>query len=215
MATKSERTRQRILDAAANALATRGYAATSLNAIAASIGMQDASLYYHFGSKDDLVTEVLRLGTLLAEEAVAVAVGDLGPEPDPVDALAAAIVAHAAAVLGGGDYPRANVRSYGQLPPHLAEAHIAQHRRYGDVWRGLIEAGVEAGRIRQDLDPDAVRLLVVGALNWAIEWYDPDGSLTPAELGRQLVAMVLGGLLVDPAGPGATGSLDLRTTPDR
>lgn len=203
MARKSERTRQRILDAAANALATRGYAATSLKAIADSIGMQDASLYYHFGSKDDLVVEVLRLGTLLAEEAVVAAVDALGPDPDPVDALTTAIVAHAVAVLGGGDYPRANVRSYGQLPPHLAEAHVAQHRRYGDVWRGLIQAGLDAGRFRGDLDPGAVRLLVLGALNWAIEWYDPGGHLTPAELGRQLSSLVVGGLLVDAADPGA------------
>lgn len=201
MTRKSERTRQRILDAAAGALATRGYGATSLKVIADSIGMQDASLYYHFASKDDLVLEVLRLGTLLAEDAVGVAVEALGPDPDPLDALRAAMEAHASAVLEGGDYPRANVRSYGQLPPHLAEEHVAQHRRYGDVWRGLLQAAVDDGRLRDDLDPGAVRLLVLGALNWAIEWYDPAGALTPAQVGRQLATMVLAGLCPRPDTP--------------
>ena len=202
MATKSERTRQRILDAAAAALARRGYGSTSLRAIAASIGMQDASLYYHFDSKDDLVAEVLRVGTALAHDAVVDAVDALGPDPDPVEALRTAIVAHAVAVLGGDDYPRVNVRSFGQLPAELAEVHAAQHRDYGRVWHRLLTAGIERGHLRDDLDPAATRLLVLGGLNWAIEWYDPAGPLSPTELGEQLATMVLDGLLVaTPEGP--------------
>jgi TetR/AcrR family transcriptional regulator, cholesterol catabolism regulator len=195
MTKKSERTRQRILDAAASSLAAHGYSSTSLKSIAAAIDMQDASLYYHFASKDDLVLEVLRVGTALAHDAVVEAVADV--DLDPVAALRVAIVAHAVAVLGGGDYPRANVRSFGQLPPALAEQHRAQHREYGEVWRGLFEAAIDAGQIRSDLDPTATRLLVLGALNWAIEWYHAGAGLDPAELGDQLATMVLAGALVE------------------
>ena len=92
---KSDQTRQRILDAAASILATRGFAGTSIKAIADSIDMQDASLYYHFESKDALVLEVLRMGVVLAEEAVTGAVKALGENPDPVEALRVAIMAHA------------------------------------------------------------------------------------------------------------------------
>lgn len=199
MATKSERTRRRILDAAAHALATQGYGATSLRAVAASIDMQDASLYYHFASKDELVAEVLRVGTALAHDAVVDAIDRLGPDPDPVEALRMAIVTHAAAVLGGGDYPRANVRSFGQLPVELTEIHAARHREYGRVWERLLADGVDRGQLRSDLDPTAARLLILGGLNWAIEWYDPDGPLSAAELGEQQASMVLGGLVVAPA----------------
>jgi AcrR family transcriptional regulator len=156
--------------------------------------MKDASLYYHFDSKDALVLEVLRLGTTLAEDAVRNALDELGEDPDPLEALRAAIVAHAGAVLGMGDYPRANVRNFGQLPPDIVDAHMVQQQRYGDVWRRLLQSASASGRIRQDLDASTVRLLILGALNWAPEWYKPDGNLAPTSVGEQMAAMILDGL---------------------
>ena len=192
---KSDQTRQRILDAAACTLAQRGYAGTSIKAIADSIDMQDASLYYHFESKDALVLEVLRVGTTLAEDAVNEAVQALGEDPDPLLALRAAIVAHASAVLGMGDYPRANVRNFGQLPPQIADAHMPYQKRYGNVWRALLHSAMASGRIRRDLNESAVRLLILGALNWAPEWYVPTGELSPAAVGERMADMVLAGVM--------------------
>lgn len=200
---KSDQTRQRILDAAASTLADRGYAGTSIKAIADSIDMKDASLYYHFESKDALVLEVLRVGTTLAEDAVIEAVNALGADRDPLEALRAAIVAHASAVLGMGDYPRANVRNFGQLPPEIADAHMGQQRRYGNVWRKLLQAAIASGRIRQDVDASTARLLILGALNWAPEWYRPEGDLSPAAVGEQMACMVLEGLIATGSGKAA------------
>ncbi len=197
MTRKSDQTRQRILDAAASTLADRGYAGTSIKAIAHSIDMKDASLYYHFESKDALVLEVLRLGTTLAEAAVKAALDELGENPDPLDALRTAIVAHAGAVLGMGDYPRANVRNFGQLPPAIADAHMVHQQRYGNVWRDLLQAAADSGRMRHDVDTGAVRLLILGALNWAPEWFRPEGDLDPERVGEQMAAMVLEGLRMD------------------
>ena len=193
MVSKAERTRRRILDAAAECLAEHGYAGTSLPLIAERIDMQGASLYYHFASKDELVFEVLRLGTVTAKEAVADAVIRLGDDADPVEALRAAIVAHLTAVLAQGPYTTANIRSYGQLPDELAERHRAEQRSYATTWRTLIADAIASGALRTDLDPRAVRLLLLGAMNWTIEWFDPDG-LDPRQLGELLADMVLDGL---------------------
>ena len=191
---KSDQTRQRILDAAASILATRGFAGTSIKAIADSIDMQDASLYYHFESKDALVLEVLRMGVVLAEEAVTGAVKALGENPDPVEALRVAIMVHASAVLGMGDYPRANVRNFGQFPPAIASAQMSHHRRYARIWRELVARAMADGRIRRDLNASAVRLLILGALNWAPEWYSSEGELSPDAVGEQMAAMIIDGL---------------------
>ena len=191
---KSDETRQRILDAAASTLANRGYAGTSIKAIADSIDMQDASLYYHFESKDALVLEVLRVGVVLSEEAVNHAVNALGEDPDPVEALRAAIIAHASAVLGMGDYPRANVRNFGQLPSEIVDAQMSHQRRYGNVWRNLVQNAMASGRIRKDLDASAARLLILGALNWAPEWYSLEGDLSPDGVGELMATMIIDGL---------------------
>jgi AcrR family transcriptional regulator len=51
--------REEILDAAAELFTSRGYAATSTRMIADAVGVRQASLYYHFASKEELLEELL------------------------------------------------------------------------------------------------------------------------------------------------------------
>lgn len=51
--------RDEILDAAAALFVERGFAATTTRAIAERIGIRQASLYYHFPGKDDILVELL------------------------------------------------------------------------------------------------------------------------------------------------------------
>ncbi len=203
---KSDRTRQDILDATASSLATVGYTATTVKSIADSIGMQDASIYYHFPSKDELVGQVLDIGTSLAVDAVDKALADLPDNHDPREALRVAIVAHAEAVLGGGDYPRANVRSFGQLPPELVLRHRKGHRDYGQIWTQLIDNGLESGVLRSDLNRSVARLVIIGALCWAIEWFDADGEVTAADVGEHVFQMVVNGLSTSRPQPSAVSA---------
>lgn len=193
-ASKSNRTRERILDAAAGVLAERGYAAFSLAAVAERAGLQAGSLYYHFDSKDELVYEAVRIGTDNARRAVERAVAELEPGHGPLDALTAAITAHLTSVLAHGTFTRASIRSYGQLPPALAERQRESQREYGATWRELIGAASRAGAIRADVDLRTTRLLLLGAMNWSIEWFDAEGPIDPEQLAQQLTTIVLDGL---------------------
>lgn len=51
--------RDHILDAAAALFAEHGYAATTTRAIAERAGIRQASLYYHFAGKDEILLELL------------------------------------------------------------------------------------------------------------------------------------------------------------
>ena len=53
-------TRERILDAAADLFVEKGFAATSLREIAERVGVTKAALYYHFTSKDELLSALLQ-----------------------------------------------------------------------------------------------------------------------------------------------------------
>lgn len=183
-----------MLDAAAAVLAERGYAGFGLAEVARRAGLQTGSLYYHFASKDELVHETLRIGTTNAREAVEQAVAALGPDPDPLAALTTALSAHLTAVLAHGTFTRATIRSYGQLPPALADRQRALQREYGATWRALFDRAAETGAIRADVDLAAVRLLLLGAMNWSIEWFDPDGPVTADELAAQLATVTLHGI---------------------
>lgn len=54
-----EQSRNRILDAATEIAAERGYEGTSIGAVSAKCGLPASSIYWHFKDKDDLIAAVI------------------------------------------------------------------------------------------------------------------------------------------------------------
>lgn len=191
--TKSERTRQRILDAAALSFRRHGYASVTLKEIAARAGLQAGSLYYHFDTKEELVEAILSAGVEGAFAATREAVEALGPGAEPLARLRAAIAAHLRVVLSEGAYASANLRILGQLPDAIRERHLKRQRVYGAFWQSLFRDAADAGNIRPGLDLSVVRMLTLGALNWSVEWYRK-GRRSPSEIAAHAATLVLDGI---------------------
>ena len=171
--------RQEVLDAAAACFAGRGYRATTMREIAAQAGMLAGSIYYHFPSKGELLAAVYEEGVRRIEAAIDRAVAGL---EDPWDRLEAACVAHLEAILDESDYARVIIRV---LPEDAAEgraALVALRDRYEGRFRALFETVPLA----RGTDRGALRLLLIGAMNWSQVWYRPGGR-TPAAIGRGFV----------------------------
>src|SRR5918992_3640409 len=64
--TKGERTRQRILDIAYDAIVHKGFAATSLEELVEAAGITKSGFFYHFRDKNDLARQLLE--RFLAED---------------------------------------------------------------------------------------------------------------------------------------------------
>jgi TetR/AcrR family transcriptional regulator, cholesterol catabolism regulator len=194
--TKSERTRQRILDAAAEVLAERGYGEARLTDIAARAGMQAGSLYYHFSSREELVGEILRLGIETSWDLVAMAVDRLPPTASPLERLEAAIRAHTRAIVGLSAYASAQARIVGQLPNDLARAHRKDMRAYGAYWHDLFTAAQHAGEVDGDVDVFIARMLAFGAMNATADWFRPTDDASIEHLADQAVRLLLHGVAV-------------------
>jgi len=207
---KSARTRERILDAAAHVLSRKGYAGTRLSDVADRAEIQTPAIYYYFASRDDLVEEVMWSGIAHMREHMARVMAALSPDADPLDRVDAAVEAHLRYSLEISDYTTASIRNAGQVPEGIAVRYAAEASQYGDMWRKLLQDADNAGLLRPDLDPMAARMLVLGALNWAAEWWNPRrGSLDAVVRSAQsLVRHGLGPVPAagdDPAGvPGST-----------
>jgi AcrR family transcriptional regulator len=165
---KGDRTRRRLLDAAAAEVARLGPAGASLGGIAAAAGLKSGSIYFHFASRDELIAtmleEGLRESLRLLEEA-------LDAVPDAADArarLRAAIRAHLRALHELDDYA-AVVLTRGTARDVPAAAEFRELRKqYGSRWRDLVDAAQIAGALPADLDPAEVRDLLFGAMNSAL-----------------------------------------------
>ena len=175
---KSAQTRRRILDAAAHVLSAKGYAGLRLNDVAAHAELQAPAIYYYYPSRDDLVEEVMWAGIADMREHVIAMLDGLPADVSALDRLLAAVEAHLRHELEISDYTTADVRNAGQVPPGIRKRQILEEQRYGEVWRRLVNDIARSGELRADLDLYIAQMLVLGALNWAVEWWDPRrGSL--------------------------------------
>lgn len=170
---KSARTRARIVDAAAQVLSRNGYAASRLTAIAEVAELQGPTIYYHFKSLDDVIEEVMETGQRQAINAVAAALEALPTDAPALDRILAAVAAHLRAVLTTSQYASASIRNMDQLPEHMRARQLELRREYGATWREMFETAAANGQLNPTLDPHAARMFVIGALNWAPEWWEP------------------------------------------
>jgi TetR/AcrR family transcriptional regulator, cholesterol catabolism regulator len=170
---KSARTRARILDAAAHVLSSKGFAGTRLSDVAEHAEIQAPAIYYYFGSREELIEEVMYCGVAELRKHVQDALNELPPETSPLDRIMVAVEAHLRHELEISDYATASIRNSGQIPQHLRTRQLREEASYGRLWRRLFDNALADGQIRADLDPRYVQLLVLGALNWAAEWRDP------------------------------------------
>ena len=182
--------RRQILDAAAYLLKHRGYEAATTRAIATAVGIKGGSIYHHFPSKDAIVGEVVNEGVRVVYDAVEKAINALPAGATPRRRLEAAIKAHLLSSLEHSNYTSASIRSFVFLPDSVRQGCRIERRRYEALWGKLVGELYEAGLIDPDISPESVRLLLLGALNWAGEWYRPD-RMGIDDISRDFAASIL------------------------
>ena len=174
---RGARTRTRILDATAEVLNANGYAGTRLSDIASVAQLQTPAIYYYFSSRDDVIEAVVAAGHQSVIDHVAGALAEI-PEASNLDKILAAVEAHLTFVLTESQYASASIRNLGHLPAEMRTRQVARRRAYGRMWKDLFETGQRVGEFHPDVEIADARMLIIGALNWAPEWWDPDrGSL--------------------------------------
>jgi len=185
-------TREQILLEAARLFRHHGYAATTLRQLADAAGIKAGSIYYHFASKDQILGEVLDKGILVVMHAVEQRVDALPPTASARQRVAAAIEGHLWGLLHHGDFTSANIRIYGQIPPAAKNRNRKVRREYADYWDRLLEDALQRGELQPDVSTAVIRLFVIGALNWTVEWYNPQkGSFQ--DFVKQITAIVFDG----------------------
>ena len=179
-----------ILGAAADLFHTRGYHATTMDDIAHAVGLKKGSLYHYVTAKDVLLRT-------LAEETIAGYLGDgeriAAEQGSAAERLARIIAAHVRRLCAAPEHVTVLVRESHYVPDELAAEVRGMTRRYNHLVADLIAEGIARGEF-QPTDPAVAALMLLGALNWAHRWYQPDGRLSPDEIGRQFAQTFLEGL---------------------
>ena len=189
-ATKEEPNRRAdIVRAAGRLFAEKGYSATTIRDIAKAVEMQSGSPFYHFQTKHAMLRAVVLEGIVAIDEAVTRAAGS-GTSPRAT--FEAMLRAHLDQLLGsaGRDFAATLLHESRHLDPEVLAEVTALKDRYEVMWQKALKDLKRAGLIADD---DAVtRLFLMGALNWTVQWYRPDGPRSIEQIARRLAAFVLG-----------------------
>jgi len=178
--------REEVLLAAARIFAAKGYAETSLREVAAATGIQPASLYYHFASKEDLFATVHHLGISRVNDALDATIASY---EDPWKRLEEACATALKFQLNPSELAVVVRVDPGiRYPARLQRRIDADRASYEDRFRLLID-GLP---LHEKADRTLLRLTLLGALNWTRVWYRPSGPLSAEEIGRRLIRIVFG-----------------------
>jgi len=170
---------QRLMDAAVDAFADKGFHATSTRDIAARANMSPAGVYVHFASKQDLLLQLCLRGHVLALKVV----DEARRSEDTPPAQLLAIVS-AFASWHAEQFRTARIVQYEF--PHLAPEHRAEvmtlRKQIDAVVRGVLLAGVASGDF--DVPDVATTTLALQSLSIDVaRWYKPGIRLTPEAIG--------------------------------
>ncbi len=178
---------RRLVLAAVEAFAERGYHATTTRDIAGRAGMSPAALYIHYKTKEELLYHISRVGHVLT-------LGLLIDARDAADAPAGRLAAgvHAFVRWHAEHNTMGRVVQYelGALGPEHYTEIVGMRREIERALRSIITDGVASG----DFDVPDVPGTTLAVLSLCIDvarWFNPAGRRTPAELGDLYAAMAL------------------------
>jgi AcrR family transcriptional regulator len=183
----ADETRKRLLDAAANAFAERGFHGTSTRDIAAAAGLSPAAVYVHHRSKEELLHHISLRGHLSTLDLVRAAVASA---EGPTEQLVAVVRSFAAY------HARANTtaRVVNYELAALSEQHLAEilelRRSITAEVRGVVERGMSEG-VFDTTDP---RMAATALLSLGIDiarWYREEREWSPEDVADHYADLAL------------------------
>ena len=184
---RAEATRGRLLDAAVQTFADKGFHGTTTRDIANASGLSSAGIYVHHKSKEELLYQISLAGH---QATLKLVVDNRSASTNPVEQLAFTMGAFAA--HHAREPTRARVVNYelaALSPAHYSEIRTIRDQ-IGDEMRQIVDAGV-AAEVFNTRDP---RMAAAALLSLGIDvarWYHEGGAWSPEAIADFYVELAL------------------------
>jgi AcrR family transcriptional regulator len=185
--------RARVLDAAVELFAERGYEGTTVAQVISRAGVAKGGFYHHFPSKEALLYEVY--GDLITRQLAAMD-EILAHGLPPADTLRALIADLIETTAASARPALVFWREMQRLGDERTAEYRRARRRYHDAVRGLIRDAQAAGEFAAVADADTVTFTIFGFVNELPLWYRPNGRKRPRQLATELADLILAALEV-------------------
>lgn len=181
---KNELVRKHALRVAAAELFLKvGYDRATVRDIAKMVGLQSGSIFYHYKTKEDILVDVMSEGLRQFAEAVNQPLRDA---KTPREKLRRLFLGHLEALLNPDNSEIAVVLSeWRQLSAQSRRLVVTLRDEVDDTWNDVLREAAAQGLVQGDLR--ILRLSMLGAINWSLQWYDRRGKLTINDLASRLL----------------------------
>ena len=179
--------RERVLTAARDLFYARGYTSTTLDDVAAALGVTKPFIYTYFRGKAELLAALCNPTIALSLDAIANAAAGPGT---PTERLRRAMVDFAKVVLSRQANIAIFFREEKNLPPEALAEITTLRKRFDHSLSALLAEGVAAGAFTVP-DVSLAALALGGMVSWAYTWHRPEGRLALDALCERLADLAL------------------------
>jgi len=194
--------RRRIIDAAVEVFALKGFFGARVSEIAEAAGVADGTIYLYFRSKDDILISLFeekmaeinrRFASLLSEV------------DDPTEKLHRYVVEHLRLVSEQPKLMQVLTVELRQSARFVREYSPKAFAKYLALLGSVLEEGQRRGVFRRELDSPVFRRALFGAIDEiSLEWVLRGGHQDPASVertGHQIASFLIRGLRPDEDAP--------------
>lgn len=173
--------RGEILQAAAETFIERGFAASSIDDVADTLGATKGRIYHYYRSKSDLIIDLhLESLRILIDRVGTIAIDD---SLDPAKRLYFMCFEHAAVLMTNISYQKATTMGLNRLLLTTATEYQQEATKliyelrdaYEQMFVRALNQGIAIGVFRDD-QPRLIVKWIFGALNWTNLWFKPPGD---------------------------------------
>ena len=167
----------------------RGYEKTSIRDISKALNISKPGLYHHFTSKQEILFDIIsdfmgKTNQYLKENMELIQ----GPE----DRLLFIIQSHTRFFVKYPAQTKVVVYEAHSLEGEFAEQFKAKQLEYIEIIKNVLKEIMKNSGIKINLN--VATFILLGVLNWTIQWYKPDGKVPPESLAKELWTFFLRGL---------------------
>ncbi|MGH3504884.1 MAG: TetR/AcrR family transcriptional regulator [Nocardioidaceae bacterium] len=193
--TKADAQRRRVLSESAEIFSRRGFRATSMNEIAAAVGLSKPTLYHYFRSKEELL---VRIYSDVLDESLAMGRTTVAAAGSPLAAIRDLIASRVAYTCRNQALLKVCFEEEHELPAELAGEVLQRRRAFEGLFLTALQEHLQE---HPDVLPGMTATVYVnmclGAANWCYKWHRPDGPSSPEELGEAIARSLT--IAIDPA----------------
>lgn len=186
----SSLSREDILTAAETLFERFGYNGTSMRQLANAIGLKAGSLYSHISSKEELLCAIV---DRIAWQILAACRSAAEMNAPPRERLRAFIIGHLECMARQPKMANVLLLEWRSLPPARKAAIRSMRDEVEKILTKIIADGQETGEFRS-VQVKWVRFVLLSAVNWTSQWFDPKGPNTPEEIADGFLDVILAGI---------------------